>query len=259
MSQRESYATPRSQWDFTENWLLPGAVVPVDIPTTGALMREIKRLRALAAIDKHALSTRSESADIPVVPLVTATPAMPSASAPSTWREKLEEIASKLDSALGDSDLTHIEDDDELRRVAPAQWACSEINKLLQETPVSSSAAPDAMVVSQGMDHRAMIERITDCPVGTKLYKHSAPVSAIAAPKYLVRSGGECPQDWLCADIPEVQAAICEALYGRAEDADADEIGKYLAQVQKMTSQLDYDYEDGWLQILRLDSKGAGT
>ena len=46
---------------------------------------------------------------------------------------KLEEIASVLDKSLGDSDLTHIESDDELKEVAPVQWACSQINKLLQE------------------------------------------------------------------------------------------------------------------------------
>ena len=32
--------------DFDERWLAPGGVVPVDIPTTGALIREVQRLRA---------------------------------------------------------------------------------------------------------------------------------------------------------------------------------------------------------------------
>lgn len=32
--------------DFDERWLKPGAIVPVDIPTTGALVREIQRLRS---------------------------------------------------------------------------------------------------------------------------------------------------------------------------------------------------------------------
>lgn len=85
-------------------------------------------------------------------------------------------------------------------------------------------------------------------------------VSAIA-PKYLVSSGGECPQDWLCNDIPEVQAALCEALYGRAEDADADEIDKYLAQVQTMTPSqrdLSYTFEDGWLRIIRFHRADGG-
>ena len=31
--------------DFDERWLLPGGIVPVDMPTTGALVREIQRLR----------------------------------------------------------------------------------------------------------------------------------------------------------------------------------------------------------------------
>src|SRR6266404_3897991 len=75
-------------------------------------------------------------------------------------------------------------------------------------------------------------------------------------PKFFIWTGGECPQEWLCKDIPEVQAALCEALYGRAEDADADEIGKYLAQVQEMTGRdLEYEYEDGWLQIIKLHLK----
>lgn len=81
-----------------------------------------------------------------------------------------------------------------------------------------------------------------------------APLSA-SVPKYIVRSGGECPQDWICNDIPDVQAALCEALYGRAEDADADEIGKYLAQVQAMEPtqrELNYTFEDGWLHIYQL-------
>jgi hypothetical protein len=32
--------------DFDERWLQPGGIVPVDVPTTGALVREILRLRA---------------------------------------------------------------------------------------------------------------------------------------------------------------------------------------------------------------------
>ena len=31
--------------DFDERWLQPGGIVPVDIQTTGALVREIERLR----------------------------------------------------------------------------------------------------------------------------------------------------------------------------------------------------------------------
>lgn len=50
-------------------------------------------------------------------------------------RKALEEIASVLDKSLGDSDITHLETDEEIRDYAPVQWACSEINKLLQ-TPL---------------------------------------------------------------------------------------------------------------------------
>lgn len=50
-------------------------------------------------------------------------------------REKLEEIASALDRSLGDSDITHLETEEEVRDAAPAQWACSEVNKLLNSAP----------------------------------------------------------------------------------------------------------------------------
>ena len=50
-------------------------------------------------------------------------------------REKLEEIAEALDESLGDSDITHLETDEEVREEEPAQWACSEVNKLLNAAP----------------------------------------------------------------------------------------------------------------------------
>jgi hypothetical protein len=73
--------------------------------------------------------------------------------------------------------------------------------------------------------------------------------------RYLVRAGGECPQDWLCTDIPEVQAALCEALFGNPQDADPDEIGHYLAAIQTMPpeeSRREWRFEDGWLEVLKL-------
>jgi hypothetical protein len=85
--------------------------------------------------------------------------------------------------------------------------------------------------------------------------KASTPHSATSAPKYLVRAGGECPQDWLCADIPEVQAALCEALFGNPKDADPDEIGHLLKLVQTMPadqSRFDWQYEDGWVEVTKL-------
>jgi hypothetical protein len=87
--------------------------------------------------------------------------------------------------------------------------------------------------------------------------------SAIRTIKYLVRSGGECPGDWLCKDIPEVQAALCDTLYGRRKDLDADEIheiGQYLAQVQKMSKrELHYTFEDGWLTIIKVIQTEQGA
>lgn len=103
--------------------------------------------------------------------------------------------------------------------------------------------------------HKAINRDTSGAGVGQDEDLAALDSSSATSFKYLVRSGGECPQDWLCKDIPEVQAALCEALYGRAEDADAHEIGKYLAQVQGMTvSQRDlkYTYEDGWLEIIRV-------
>lgn len=43
----------------------------------------------------------------------------------------LMEIHSALDDALGDSDITHIEDDDELRSEYPTQWAAQKLAKLI--------------------------------------------------------------------------------------------------------------------------------
>lgn len=45
----------------------------------------------------------------------------------------LKEIHSALDDALGDSDVTHIEDDDELRSEHPVQWAAQMLAKLIAE------------------------------------------------------------------------------------------------------------------------------
>lgn len=59
-------------------------------------------------------------------------------------RDEIERIVEALDRALGDSDLTHIEDDEELLRVAPGQWACAELNKLLQASPPEEQDRKDA-------------------------------------------------------------------------------------------------------------------
>ena len=46
--------------------------------------------------------------------------------------EDLQAIHSALDDALGDTDVTHIEDDDELREREPVQWAAQEIARILR-------------------------------------------------------------------------------------------------------------------------------
>jgi hypothetical protein len=47
----------------------------------------------------------------------------------------LKEIHSALDDALGDSDITHIEDDDELRSEYPAQWAAQKLAEVIAALP----------------------------------------------------------------------------------------------------------------------------
>ena len=46
-------------------------------------------------------------------------------------RDKLRAIHSALDDALGDSDVTHIEDDDEIREREPVQWAATQLAILI--------------------------------------------------------------------------------------------------------------------------------
>lgn len=45
---------------------------------------------------------------------------------------KLLEIHSALDDALGDSDISHIESDEELREQYPVQWAAQNITKMIE-------------------------------------------------------------------------------------------------------------------------------
>lgn len=45
--------------------------------------------------------------------------------------EKLRTIHSALDDALGDTDVTHIEDDDELRAEHPVQWAAEKLAEVI--------------------------------------------------------------------------------------------------------------------------------
>lgn len=47
-------------------------------------------------------------------------------------KKTLQKIHSALDDALGDSDVTHIEDDDELREEHPVQWAAQQLAALIQ-------------------------------------------------------------------------------------------------------------------------------
>lgn len=46
--------------------------------------------------------------------------------------DALQEVHSALDDALGDTDITHVEDDDELRTEYPVQWAAQRLAALIQ-------------------------------------------------------------------------------------------------------------------------------
>ena len=45
---------------------------------------------------------------------------------------KLREIHGALNDALGDTDITHIEDDDELRQEHPVQWAAQQLVQVIR-------------------------------------------------------------------------------------------------------------------------------
>ena len=49
----------------------------------------------------------------------------------SVPRETLEAIISALDRGLGDTDITYLETDEEIKEEAPIQWACTQLSLLL--------------------------------------------------------------------------------------------------------------------------------
>lgn len=57
---------------------------------------------------------------------------MPRTFVPDTIT-KLRGIHSALDDALGDTDIDHLTDEDDLRDAAPVQWAAQQIVKLIEE------------------------------------------------------------------------------------------------------------------------------
>jgi len=81
-------------------------------------------------------------------------------------REKLEEIAEALDESLGDSDITHLETDEEVREEEPAQWACSEVNKLLNAAP-SPVAPPGVAEICPEPPRYTASDRSAPSPEGT--------------------------------------------------------------------------------------------
>ncbi len=46
---------------------------------------------------------------------------------------RLRAIHSALDDALGDTDITHVEDDDDLRQEHPVQWAAQRLALVIRD------------------------------------------------------------------------------------------------------------------------------
>jgi hypothetical protein len=58
--------------------------------------------------------------------------------------EKLMKVHSALDGALGDTDVSHIENDDELREEQPVQWAAQRLMEVIAELEkVETVICPD--------------------------------------------------------------------------------------------------------------------
>lgn len=60
-----------------------------------------------------------------------------------TDREELLAIHSALDDALGDSDVTHVEDDDELREEQPVQWAAQKLMEFINRAGPAATPASE--------------------------------------------------------------------------------------------------------------------
>lgn len=89
---------------------------------------------------------------------------------PSTYEGKAEPVTEKLraihgalDRALGDSDVTHIEDDEELRQLYPAHWAAKEIAKLAFAPPAQPAPAVDRDAVLDALIWFAHYYDLNDC------------------------------------------------------------------------------------------------
>ena len=55
---------------------------------------------------------------------------------------RLQGIHSALDDALGDTDVTHIENDEDLRDRYPVQWAAQRLAEIIQEIETPENADP---------------------------------------------------------------------------------------------------------------------
>lgn len=102
-------------------------------------------------------------------------------------RASLIEIHSALDAALGDTDVSHIEGDDELRDAAPVQWAAMKLAEMLNMeertkavTDEDRRLARDAIVAGWSTCNRLHTgDRKCDCDMGA-IDDCTAKIEAIA-------------------------------------------------------------------------------
>jgi hypothetical protein len=174
-----------------------------------------------------------------------------SARASDTYRKESE--------ALSSPDDKH--DEQKIVCHAPGD-RCHGCDHYKGKAPVCSFAPSAEVAPAAWIEHHKGGDNLVwDDPGGDRTPLYKAPQSATLPTKYVVRCGGECPQDWLCADIPEVQAALCEALYGTPKDACPEAIGWYLGAVQSMSPEelkREWPFEDGWLEVIKLRRPDSG-
>jgi hypothetical protein len=104
--------------------------------------------------------------------------------------------------------------------------------------------------------------RLTD----DELHSHHWPwaLSAIGAPRWLVRAGGDNYETWICSTDDEVRRAFCEALYGTVSAAEADDIDGYMKWFRDPRAwddngwrDIKETFEDGWLEVIDLGVKSV--
>lgn len=78
------------------------------------------------------------------------------------------------------------------------------------------------------------------------------------APKWLVRASGDHYDTWLCVYRADVRNAIAEAIFGSIESAEEKEVDDYMKAIDLMPAEelsRRWNFEDGWLEVLRMAGK----